>query len=229
MSRTHTHAVVIFARDPVPGRVKTRLHPALDPAAVCGLYRGFLEDTLHLVESLPEVDRFIGVYPSHVSGFFDGLSTRGFRLFVQEGRDLGERMRQAFLDRFAEGYDRVVILGSDSPTLPRQYVELALASPKPLVLGPSTDGGYYLIGMREKLADVFDQVAWGTGGVLAATLEKTARMGLNLGVLPPWYDVDRPEDLQFLRAHLDLMAQGGLAGGEATRACLRPLNLDTTS
>jgi hypothetical protein len=132
------------------------------------------------------------------------------RLFAQEGKDLGEKMRRAIHDRFVEGYKRVVIIGSDSPSLPVSYIEQALSSDKDMVLGPSIDGGYYLIGMREKVVEIFDGVAWGTEKVLSETYERLVKNGAALEILPVWYDIDSPEDLKFFQTHLQLIEQSGL-------------------
>jgi len=132
------------------------------------------------------------------------------RIFVQEGKELGDKMRRAIQDRFAEGYERVVIIGSDSPSLPVSYIERALASDKDMVLGPSTDGGYYLIGMKGALTEVFEGVTWGTEKVLQETCDHLVQNGVPLELLPVWYDIDSPEDLKFFKTHLQLIEQSGL-------------------
>ncbi len=210
MAKTHDNALILFARDPVLGRVKTRLSPFLQEDAILKLYTCFLQDSLDKIRQVENVDRFVGVAPSNESGFFNGTSGSDIRLFVQEGKELGDKMRRAIQDRFAEGYKRVVIIGSDSPSLPVSYISRALESDKDLVLGPSTDGGYYLIGMRGKVVEVFDEVAWGTETVLRETCERLMRSGADLELLPVWYDVDSPEDLKFFKSHLDLIEQAGL-------------------
>ena len=138
-------------------------------------------------------------------------------LFVQRGKDLGDKMRQAFVDRFAEGYKKVVIIGSDSPSLPVSYINKALASEKDLVIGPSTDGGYYLIAMSGKLSEVFSGVAWGTENVLGETLKKIKGTSISFELLPIWYDVDSPDDLKFLKTHLELITHSGLCVGRKTK------------
>ena len=127
-------------------------------------------------------------------------------------------MRQAIQERFDEGYKRVVIIGSDSPSLPASYIDKALSSDKDLFLGPSTDGGYYLIGMREKMIEVFDGVNWGTQTVLDETFQRLIQKGAKLELLPIWYDVDSPDDLKFFKTHLDLIEQAGLkVAGETVK------------
>ncbi len=225
MSRSHLNAVVLFARTPVPGQVKTRLQAGYDADTVCRLYEAFLEDARLQLTALDDTDSFVSIHSSEGQEYFDHFKNSGFRVVCQEGDDLGQRMRHAFASRFEEGYERVVIIGSDSPTLPTEYLRRALAAETDMVLGPSTDGGYYLIGMAGKVTEVFDGIEWGGGTVLASTLDKIKQSGASLFLLEPWYDIDEPEDLQFLKTHLGLMAQAGLEGGVATRKAIRELNL----
>ena len=132
-------------------------------------------------------DRFIGIASDSTTGYFNDVSkSRAIRLFVQQGENLGERMRQAFADRFEEGYKQVVIIGSDSPTLPVAYIMQALQSPKEVVIGPSTDGGYYLIGMQGKVTDIFEGVPWGTDSVLSVTLDVLKNRQAEVELLPVW-------------------------------------------
>lgn len=210
MTKFCDNALILFARDPVLGKVKTRLSPFLKEDAILKLYTCFLQDSLDKIRQVKDVDHFVGVAPSNESGFFNGTSGSDIRLFVQEGKDLGDKMRRAIQDRFAEGYKRVVIIGSDSPSLPVSYITQAFGSDKDMVLGPSTDGGYYLIGMRGKVVEVFDEVTWGTETVLRETCERLMRSGADMELLPVWYDVDNPEDLKFFKSHLDLIEQAGL-------------------
>ncbi|QPJ65430.1 MAG: glycosyltransferase [Candidatus Nitrohelix vancouverensis] len=200
-------ALVLFAKDPVPGKVKTRLSPWLGDADILKIYRRFLEVGLETLASVKDADCFVGIHPSMESGFFQEESRlpSGFRTFLQEGSDLGEKMRKAFQDRLREGYERVVIIGADSPSLPVAYIQQALDSRAPLVLGPAVDGGYYLIAMGPELVDVFGGIQWGGETVLRDTASRIAALGADLELLPVWYDVDHPSDLKFLLTHLELM------------------------
>jgi uncharacterized protein len=207
MARVHDNAVILFARDPILGKVKTRLSPLLDNETILELYICFLNDSIDKIRQVENADLFIGVAPSNLSGFFTGMPGSDITLFVQEGQDLGDKMRRAFHDRFVEGYRKVVIIGSDSPSLPVSYIDQALSSNKDMVLGPSTDGGYYLIGMKGKVVEVFDGVAWGTEKVLRETHERVVQIGAELELLPVWYDIDNPEDLKFFHTHLQLIEQ----------------------
>ena len=210
MEKTHDNALILFARDPILGKVKTRLSPFLEEDVILKLYTCFLQDSLYNIRQVENVDRFVGVAPSNESGFFTGTLGSDIRIFVQEGENLGDKMRGAIQDRFVEGYERVVIIGSDSPSLPVAYICRAMGSDKDMVLGPSTDGGYCLIGMRRKVVEVFKDVTWGTETVLQETCEHLVHNGASLELLPVWYDVDTPEDLKFYKTHLDLIQQAGL-------------------
>ena len=226
MGKYHNNALIIFARDPIVGQVKTRLNPFLEPQATCDLYTCFLSDSLDKICSVQSADRFIGIYPSSLSGYFEQLDpSLSINVFTQEGKDLGERMLNAFSARFTEGYRRVVVMGSDSPSLPLTYIIQALGSERDVALGPSADGGYYLIGMREKLVNVFDDIAWGENTVLKETLCKLEQSGASLDLLPVWYDVDRSDDLRFLKTHLELLAKAGHREGALTRKFLSKLSL----
>ena len=210
MAKTHDNALILFARDPILGKVKTRLSPFLKDDVILKLYTCSLQDSLDNIQKVENVDHFVGVAPSNESGFFTKIPGSDIRLFVQEGENLGEELRRAIQARLSEGYKRVVIIGSDSPSLPASYIYRALGSDKDIVLGPSTDGGYYLIGMAGKVVEVFKDVAWGTEKVLSETLEHLEQNGASLELLPVWYDVDSPDDLKFFKTHLELIEQAGL-------------------
>jgi uncharacterized protein len=210
MEKTYDNALILFARDPVLGTVKTRLSPFLEEGVILKLYTCFLQDSLDNIGQVENVDRFVGVAPSNESGFFTRTLGSDICMFVQEGESLGDKMRRAIQDRFTEGYERVVIIGSDSPSLPASYIHRALGSKRDIVLGPSTDGGYYLVGMRGKMVEVFKDVTWGTETVLQETCKHLLQNGASLELLPVWYDVDTPEDLKFFKTHLELIEQAGL-------------------
>ena len=226
MDKNKDNAVILFARDPILGQVKTRLSPALDDETILKLYTCFVEDSLEKIRQVDNAKCFVGISPDNRSGFFEGIDIFGVSLFAQRGKDLGDKMRQAFVDRFAEGYKKVVIIGSDSPSLPVSYINKALASEKDLVLGPSTDGGYYLIAMSGKVSEVFSGVAWGTKHVLDETLKKLKGARTSLELLPIWYDVDSPDDLKFLNTHLKLIAHSGLYVGGKTKIFLDEISFE---
>lgn len=206
MEKLNNNALIIFARDPVTGRVKTRLNPYLDLQTACDLYTCFLADSIDKICLVDSVDRFVAIYPSNLSGYFESQNIPAvINVFNQKGKDLGERMLNAFSARFSEGYKRVVVIGTDSPSLPLDFIKQAFSSERDVVIGPSSDGGYYLIGMKEKLVNLFDSIRWGEDTVLEATRQKLEKIGASLELLPLWYDVDLPTDLRFLKTHLALM------------------------
>ena len=220
MENKKNKAVILFARDLILGQVKTRLSSLFDDETILRLYTCFVEDSLEKIRQVDNADCFVGISPSNISGFFNGIEDSDTRLFIQQGKDLGDKMRQAFVDRFSDGYKKVVIIGSDSPSLPVSYINQALNSDKDLMLGPSTDGGYYLIAMTGKVSEVFDGIAWGTEQVLDETLNRVKKAGVSLELLPVWYDVDFPEDLKFLKTHLELITQSGLCEVGKTKKIL---------
>ena len=220
MTKKNKNALVVFARDPVIGQVKTRLNPFLDLQTICGLYTCFLSDSLDTMCALESVDHFIGIYPSSTSGYFEQLDPSSIGTFIQEGRDLGDRMKNTFSLKFSEGYEQIAIIGSDSPSLPLDYLRQAFASKRDVVLGPSTDGGFYLIAMKGKFFNLFDGIAWGGNTVLKETYSKLKSNGASLELLPVWYDVDLPDDLIFLKTHLELMVAVGKKEGALTQKIL---------
>jgi len=214
-----TCALVVFAKAPTPGRVKTRLVPPLTPARAARLHRAFIEDTLSRVAARPwpwPGPRYLACAPATGDPFLIECARRyGADPIAQGPGDLGARMRrvvQALLKRHAA----VVVIGSDSPTLPPMYLDRACAALRSvdLVFGPSDDGGYYLVGQRCLEPDLFRDIPWGTADVLEATLARLDPR--RVALLPPWYDVDRPDDLERLRRELDAGA-----ACPRTRAVLR--------
>jgi uncharacterized protein len=199
-------ALVIFAKAPVPGQVKTRLCPPLTHDEAATLHGSFVIDMLERTKTaaaklkLP-LDRYLACAPSSTLVFFQIMEERqGVKLIDQAGDDLGARMQQAFATLFAKGYQRVFIVGTDIPSLPLDHYQqtLALLDTHDVVLGPAMDGGYYLIGLKQPLPELFIDIAWSTDHVLAATQEKAASLGLKTALLPSWRDVDTIDDLQAL-------------------------------
>ena len=198
-------AIVVMAKAPRPGEVKTRLSPALSPIDAAALSRCFLLDTVALARRLDRVVIAIAYTPSDARIVFEETCP-GVFLVPQWGDDLGARLAGAFEQLFALGFASVVAIGADTPTLPLAYLETALALVRDprvdVVLGPSTDGGYYLIGMRALQHGLFQDIPWSTGRVFAETLRRTERAGITTACLASWRDVDTVEDLRALEAAL---------------------------
>jgi hypothetical protein len=196
--------VVVMAKRPVPGRTKTRLCPPLTPLEAAELYEALLRDTIGLVSSLRGIELAIAVTPRTAVGQMGTFAPRGARMLAVEGADIGECLRSATEQLFSEGFTRVVAVNSDGPTLPAAYVERAveMLTNSDVVLGPAEDGGYYLIGLRQKQPGLFTDIAWSSSRVAAQTLERAVALGLTAARLPSWYDVDTPAELERLRADL---------------------------
>ncbi|GIW87840.1 MAG: hypothetical protein KatS3mg108_2164 [Isosphaeraceae bacterium] len=205
----------LFAKRPDPGRVKTRLIPALGAERAARLAEWMILDAADAWDGGGAGRRVIVFDPEDAGPWFDDHVPASFALCSQGTGDLGVRLARFFGDEFDDGATRVVVIGCDSPTLDPAFVASAflLLEYKDLVLGPATDGGYYLIGSRPPLIpSLFEGVAWGTSDVLAQTVARIEASGRTLAVLPPWYDVDTPDDLRMLAGHL---AARRLAGHDA--------------
>lgn len=195
--------LLVVAKQPVPGQTKTRLCPPLTYETAAALYACFLRDTLALVRAVPAVHRAIVYLPAAAADYFRALAP-DMACYVQCGADLGARLDHALTAALTAGAAAAVAIGSDSPTLPAAYVAraFALLTTHDLVLGPSDDGGYYLIGLRHPQPRLLREVTMSTPTVLHDTLAIAAELRLQVALLPPWYDVDTVAELARLRAEL---------------------------
>jgi len=189
-------ALGIFAKEPVPGRVKTRLCPPLSPEEAAEIYRISLEETVAVASS----GRFFPVifYTGRQAYFRQAFP--GLTLIAQVGDDLGERMDRALETLLGQGHAAAVLIGSDSPDLPPAHLEdaFALLDRADCVTVPADDGGYVLIGERRHHPELFRDIPWSTGEVLAATRRRAAALGIDYRELAPWEDVDDLESLKRL-------------------------------
>jgi len=193
-------ALIIFAKAPIPGEVKTRLCPPLDEEEAASLHGSLVLDAIERTKGLQGVSLYVAGTPDLDHPFFKVLEGRyGAKLLPQRGPDVGARMQQAMQDAFDQGAKDVLLTGTDLPTLPRANLVEALTLIKKhgAVLGPTTDGGYYLIGLRKMAPDLFQGIAWSTASVCAETKKKIEAAGLSLGLLPECRDVDTLDDLKF--------------------------------
>jgi len=190
--------IAIMAKAPEPGHVKTRLCPPLSGETAAELARCFLLDTVERVRGIERTRSAILYTPPEAQTFFAGVAP-GYVLVPQSGGDLGARMASAFDVLLARGHSPVLVIGSDTPSLPRTVFHDALArfaEPEiDLVLGPSDDGGYYLIGLRARHPELFDAMPWSSDRVAQETVRRGEKAGLGIAVLPRWFDVDTPADL----------------------------------
>lgn len=193
--------LILFAKRPRLGRVKTRLVPPLTPEQALELYRAFLADQLRFLESM----RPRYAIELCLDGPDRSIAPEGIVVTEQGPGDLGRRMLAAMVRSHDSGARATVIIGADAPTLPANHVHTAferLDATDPAVISPAEDGGYVLIGLREPRPHLFHEIAWGGSSVCAATRRRAAEAGLSLFELPVWYDVDDAESLERLRAQL---------------------------
>ncbi len=196
-----TTALIIFAKAPVPGQVKTRLIPALGADGAAGLYKRMLRRT---VDTACQADiGTIELYCTPDTGHeeFRALSRRySLVSYPQRGPDLGSRMYQA-MARALRHNTKVVLVGCDCPQIEVSdliQADASLTSTCPLVLGPARDGGYVLLGARKLDPRLFSDIPWGTARVLTLTRQRARQLGWQLHELRMFQDVDRPEDLPFI-------------------------------
>jgi len=198
-------ALLMVAKAPVAGRVKTRLGPLFDADTAAEFYRCLILDTMELMLRVHGVDLSIAFTPLAARPYFEGIAkSDSFDLHPQRGPDLGSRLLNLFHDYLDRGYERVAILDSDSPTLPDTYLErsFALLEENDVVFGPCEDGGYYLVGAKAAHPGLFLDIAMSTATVLAETMDRARYLDLRTAVLPMWYDVDVAEDVHRLRSDL---------------------------
>jgi rSAM/selenodomain-associated transferase 1 len=218
MSRTvegnHTLAgtcgIAVMAKASIPGRAKTRLVPPLTFTEASDFNTAFLRDVADNIGAAAReapINGYVAFGPPDPVGFFSSMLPPSIGLIDAWHANFGDCLFTAIAQLFARGHAAAVVLNSDSPTLPTSFlIETAqrLAHPGDrAILGPSSDGGYYLLGLKAPHRRLFEQVAWSTELVAAQTLERAAEIGLDVEVLPEWYDVDDACSLRMLCAEFD--------------------------
>jgi uncharacterized protein len=196
-------ALIVVGKAPEAGLTKTRLVPPLSADAAAELYRAFLLDAVDLGTRLG-CDRLSVVHPRGAAPALSTILPKSVHLVEQPAEGLRAALAFAFATHCAQGFERVVLIGSDNPTLPAERVEQAFTALEShdLSIGPSADGGYYLIGMSQAHLGVFDGIDWSTSRVYTQTLDRARRLGLRVHALAEWYDIDTPADLQRLQLEL---------------------------
>ncbi len=194
-----------MAKEPRPGRTKTRLVPPLTADTAAELYECFLRDALDHARSVADATRLVAVWPPGSGGYFERLAP-DFGQVSQRGSSLAERLESVLTRCSGDGYGQVVAVNSDSPTLPPGRLSAAFAAldddAVDVCLGPADDGGYYLIGWKRPHPRLVREVAMSTSRVLDDTLRLAVELGLEVCLLEPWYDVDRPADLERMEREL---------------------------
>ena len=196
-------ALAVMTKAPRAGRVKTRLTPPLTPEEAAALNICFLRDTAAAISMVREGGRGIGCYtPIGAESAYCDVLPPDFQLIPQRGESFGERLISAAEDLFSVGFTSVCLINSDSPTVPsRVFSEAinALVVPNDtIVLGPSEDGGYYLIGLKRAYRRMFEEIEWSSERVFDQTMARAAELKLQVHLLPSWYDVDDRASLKRL-------------------------------
>ncbi len=232
-----------MAKAPQPGRSKTRLLPAVSPSVAAALSGAFLRDVtenLRLAGRSVPIHGYVAYAPAGQEHLFDGHLAPGTRLVLADGsppmpprvQAFGRCLLHAVQALLDAGYAAACVLNADSPTLPTtvlcQAATALLAPGERVVLGPVDDGGYYLLGMTAPHAHLFEDIAWSTDTVAAATRERARALGLELVELATWYDVDEPPALDRLLDELAAPPSDTRLlpyAAPATRACVERLQL----
>jgi rSAM/selenodomain-associated transferase 1 len=203
----------LFAKHPLPGQVKSRLAAATSPGWASQVAAAFLADLLDRLAFI-ETRRIVAFTPTDARPYFASAGER-FELVCQGDGDLGCRLQRFLGAQMAAGAEAVVVVGADSPTLPLTFIEQAFdrLDAADLVLGPATDGGYYLLGCARRVPPIFENIRWGGSTVLAETIARLAGASCRLSLLPPWYDVDTVDDWRMLRGHLAAIRRAGIDPG----------------
>ncbi len=220
-------SVIVFAREPIPGATKTRLMKPLGANNAAALAHAFTIDALAKVTALDLPLVIAGSSPDGASSpYFRSLGRRFGATVTDQGEGtLGARMRRSLEPYSVRG---AILIGTDTPSMPRRFIgsAVALLRRSNVVLGPSLDGGYYLIATRGEPADIFRGIRWGSAHVFAQTLARLERSATPYVLTPPWYDIDCRDDLLLLAAHLRIILSRGEENPcPATSQVLRRLGL----
>jgi rSAM/selenodomain-associated transferase 1 len=199
-------ALITFAKAPIPGTVKTRLQADIGAKRAVKIYKSFVNGVLTECSRLKGIDRFLGCTPTQEDGYLSDLAYEyKLKTFDQEGKTLGRRIHNAFKHCSAKGYSDIVLIGSDSPSIPADFIKQAFNELKKndFVIGPCFDNGMYLIAAKStRIDEIFRTIKIDTGKDVNGILKKIAKTKIKLSMLPFWYDIDDIEDLEFLKVHL---------------------------
>ena len=210
-----------MAKAPVAGSVKTRLVPPLTAEQAATLYRALLLDQFEHLRQVAGAARYVFYAPAEAEPLLFDLTGADYAYLAQSDGDLGARMEHVFAELGRLGHQNIVLVGSDLPALPLEILDEAFrrlaSTANRVVLGPSQDGGYYLIGMNRAIPEVFANMTWSHGQVLSATLARLDRLGLSYSLLPTWFDLDIAADLQRLAELAEPASRRALS---RTLACL---------
>jgi len=195
--------LIIFAKYPEAGQVKTRLAAKLGDTEAVRIYRACTELVISAAfpVDMNEYAAAIACWPPEKIQAMKEWLGPSMKVFSQQGHDLGSRMHNAFTDGLAEGYQKIIIIGADCPAVTHELIMRAFAclDNAAVVIGPATDGGYYLIGLRHPIATLFEGISWGSDRVCEQTLSHCLALNIPCALLPELRDIDRSEDLEYYR------------------------------
>jgi hypothetical protein len=205
--------IILFAKEPVVGQVKTRLIPAITPEFAAELHTAFVRDMIDRFRAFEGTD-----FELHTDRTSDAFITPAVTRKLQTSGNLGLKMIHALQVGSDSGYERVMIIGSDAPTLPAAHVSALFAADADIAFGPAEDGGFYAISARRVHPAMFNGVVWSQPDTLLRSIEAVRQCGLSVALGPRWFDVDAPEDLDLLASQSDLPVH--------TAACLARLRAE---
>ena len=189
---------VVFVKAPQKGKVKTRLSKIVGPEIALNVYKRFAVDLIETLKNI-ECDITICYHPSHAEPCITRWLGDSYVYLAQKGKNIGERMANAFIQSFSKGFHSVILVGADIPDLTGKIIDGAFSSLQkyPAVIGPALDGGYYLLGFNSNtfIPDIFENISWGTDRVYEQTLTVFHKKSLQAHLLPTWRDIDTYEDL----------------------------------
>jgi uncharacterized protein len=199
------NCLIIFAREPRAGKVKTRLQRYFSKDRCLRLYKAFLKDIFDTARRIKYVDKVLAYESSTPEARYLRKIAGDFIFYKQKGNDLGEKMNNAFEFAKESGFNKAVLIGSDLPDLPLSRIKQAYKKldKSDLVLGPSHDGGYYLIGLKKPCSGIFGDIKWSSETVFMDTLKNAGKNNKTISVLEKWHDIDDLAGLTLLKKNLE--------------------------
>lgn len=196
--------LIMFVKNPEPGQVKSRLAATLGDHEAARVYKAITEGLVSAVDPSSKCagyDMAVAYSPADAAKDMKAWLGSGIQLLPQSGENLGERMHKAFKDGFARSYKKILIIGSDCPAVTHELIieALHMLDRHDVLIGPATDGGYYLIGLCSSAPGLFTGIGWSTELVLQQTIERCNALHLTYVLLPELRDIDHPEDLEYYR------------------------------
>ncbi|SDK75621.1 TIGR04282 family arsenosugar biosynthesis glycosyltransferase [Natronincola ferrireducens] len=201
-------ALILMTRIPIPGKTKTRLMEILSGKQCADIHRCFLLDLFYVFSMLEkDIDIFLTYTPDDAIQIIDNILPKDIACFPQKGTKLGEKMANAIEELLRKGYKKVLLMGSDIPEIQPQHIQEAYSvlENNDICLGPTFDGGYYLVGMKKIHREIFnDSLKWGNKSVLEGTIDIINGLGLQVGLIEKHRDIDTKEDLAALTKKINL-------------------------